>query len=99
MLDDIRLSMLHSYGLNVGLVNQLISTRTAIAYLCQALEKPVGVCQHHREISRDAQLEFIVSMEIWSVCLHFSVSKNKVTQPHTKKFHRQHLVDDDKIVN
>ena len=58
----------------------------------------IHLCCNHRETSRDALLEFIVSAENWSACLRFSVSKNNITKSYTKKYD-QLLVNDDKKVN
>ena len=54
----------------------------------------------HRETYRDALLEFVMSSENWSVCLHFQCIKkwNHPTSAHTKKFDRL-LVNYDRIVN
>ena len=49
---------------------------------------------HHRETSRDALLEFIVSTENLSVCLRLQCNQTKL---YTKKFDGL-LVNDDKLV-
>ena len=57
----------------------------------------------HREISRDARLEFIVSPENHSrllkssFCLHFLCIKTRIIQPYAKKFDAL-LVNNDKLV-
>ena len=53
----------------------------------------------HRETSRDALLEFIVSTEnlIGLLVYGFSVSENKITKPYAKKYDWL-LVNNDKIV-